>query len=60
MATKPVVPPRPKKSEYIGISVDEETRTAVQRIAARQDVSMSRVLRDALAEYLERRKVKAA
>lgn len=60
MANKPVVPTRPKKSEYIGLQVDEETRIAVQKIALQQDVSMSRVLRDALQEYLERNKTKAA
>ena len=60
MAIKPVVPARPKKSEYIGVSLDEDARAEVERIAAKQDISMSRVLRDAIREYLERRKIKAA
>ena len=60
MAIKPAGPARLKKSEYIGVSVDEEVRVEVARIAAKQDILMSRVLRDALREYLERRKSKAA
>jgi hypothetical protein len=60
VASKLAVPARPKKSEYIGVSVDESLRIEVARIAAKQDISMSRVLRDALLEYLERRKTKVA
>ena len=54
------VPARPKKSEYIGVSVEEEVRVSIERLALKQDVSMSRVLRDAIREYLERQKTKAA
>lgn len=60
MATKPAVPPRPKKSEYIGVSIDEGLRLEIERIARMKDISMSRVMRDAALEYVERRKTKAA
>lgn len=58
--TKSVSPARPKKSQYIGICIDEQTRIVVERFAARRDLSMSRVMRDALREYLERHKSQAA
>jgi predicted transcriptional regulator len=64
VAKKPTVPTsvpaRPKKSEYIGVSVEEGLRVSVQRIAAKRDVSMSTVLRDAIREYLERHASQAA
>lgn len=56
----PRVPPRPKKSEYIGVSVEEDVRVSIERLAAKHDVSMSRVLRDAIREYLERHTAQAA
>lgn len=60
MAIKSPGPARPKKSENITVALDEGTKIAVRKIAAQHDVSVSRVFRDALHEYLERHKIKAA
>ena len=44
--------------EHVVIRIDSESRKALERIAKREDDSVARVIRRAIAEFLKRQNVK--
>jgi hypothetical protein len=51
---------RPPKSEYIGFQIEPEIKEALEQSAWAEDISVGRIIRNALKEYLDRREKKAA
>lgn len=48
------------KSSLVQAFIDIPTRASLDELARRDDSSLSRIVRQAISEYVERRKVEAA
>jgi predicted transcriptional regulator len=51
---------RPKKSAYVGVSVEPEIKASLEQIARTEDRSVGSVIREAFRLFLERRHQAAA
>lgn len=60
MAKKTEVRDRPKKSAYVGVSVEAEIKRSLEEIARTEDRSVGSVVREAFRLFLERRHQAAA
>jgi hypothetical protein len=56
---KALIPSRTKKPAYVGTFLELDDRLSLERIAIAKDVSISKVVRDAVREYLERQRIAA-
>jgi len=48
-------PRRPKKSSYIGVYVEDSLKDSVERMAVTEDISVGKLMRAALRQYLEQK-----
>lgn len=51
---------RPKKSSYIGVYIEDGMKDSIERLAVAKDVSVGKILREALSQYLNRENLTAS